>query len=305
MMIITAQMVKELRDKTGAGMMDSKKALTQAEGDMERAIEILREKGLASAAKKAGRIAAEGVVATYVSEDKKKAGMVEFNCETDFVSLNEEFKTLADGFARLAADTSVETIEEFKALPYGETTVGEAVSALIAKIGENMDLRRFVKFEAEDGVIASYTHMGGKIGVLVQLKSDNANEETQKVAKDVAMHVAATNPAFLSKDQVDNDTLEKEKEIYRVQAKNEGKPDNIIEKMVMGRIAKYYKEAVLLEQPFVKDPDVSVAKFVDGEAKTLGAMSVVKFVRYEKGEGIEKKEEDFAAEVAAQMKPKS
>lgn len=303
--MISAQMVKELRDKTGAGMMDSKKALTQADGDMERAIEILREKGLASAAKKAGRIAAEGVVATYVSDDKKKAGMVEFNCETDFVSLNEEFKTMAEGFARIAADTNAANVEEFKAEKYGDTTVGEAITALIAKIGENMDLRRFEKFEAADGVIASYIHMGGKIGVLVQLKADNATDETQKVAKDVAMHVAATNPAFLSKDQVDQDTLEKEKEIYRVQAKNEGKPDNIVEKMVMGRIAKYYKEAVLLEQPFVKDPDVSVAKFVQNEAKNHGAMEVVKYVRYEKGEGIEKKEEDFAAEVAAQMKPKS
>ncbi|KAF5057884.1 Elongation factor Ts [anaerobic digester metagenome] len=164
-----------------------------------------------------------------------------------------------------------------------------------------MDLRRFVKFDAQDGAIASYIHMGGKIGVLVQLKSENANEEVQKVAKDVAMHVAATNPAFLSKDLVDQESLEKEKEIYRVQARNEGKPENIVEKMVMGRISKYYKEAVLLEQPFVKNPDLSVSKFVEGEAKNLGSMEVVRYVRFEKGEGIEKKEEDFAAEVAAQM----
>lgn len=299
--MITAQMVKELRDKTGAGMMDSKKALTQAEGDMERAIEILREKGLASAAKKAGRIAAEGVVATYVSDDMKKAGMVEFNCETDFVSLNEEFKAMANDFAKIASETEAADVEAFKNEAYNGTTVGEAITALVAKIGENMDLRRFVKLEAADGAIASYVHMGGKIGVLVQLKSENANEDVQRVAKDVAMHVAATNPAFLAKDMVDQDTLEKEKEIYRVQAKNDGKPENIIEKMVMGRVAKYLKEAVLLEQPFVKDPDLSVAKYVAGEAKNFGAMEVVRYVRYEKGEGIEKKEEDFAAEVAAQM----
>lgn len=299
--MITAQMVKELRDKTGAGMMDSKKALTQAEGDMERAIEILREKGLASAAKKAGRIAAEGVVATYVSDDMKKAGMVEFNCETDFVSLNEEFKAMANDFAKIASETEATDVEAFKNEAYNGTTVGEAITALVAKIGENMDLRRFVKLEAADGAIASYVHMGGKIGVLVQLKSENANEDVQRVAKDVAMHVAATNPAFLAKDMVDQNTLEKEKEIYRVQAKNDGKPENIIEKMVMGRVAKYLKEAVLLEQPFVKDPDLSVAKYVSGEAKNFGAMEVVRYVRYEKGEGIEKKDEDFAAEVAAQM----
>lgn len=299
--MITAQMVKELRDRTGAGMMDSKKALTQADGDMEKAIEVLREKGLASVAKKAGRIAAEGVVAAYVSDDFKKGGMVEFNCETDFVALNVDFKAAAEGFAKVASETNAKDIEEFKNEAYGTSNVGETVNDLISKIGENMSLRRFVKFDAQDGVVASYIHMGGKIGVLVQLKSENANADVQKVAKDVAMHVAATNPAFLNKELVDNATLEKEKEIFRVQAQNEGKPENIVEKMVMGRINKYYKEAVLLEQPFVKDPDMSVAKYVETEAKKLGAMEVVGYVRFEKGEGIEKKEEDFAAEVAAQM----
>lgn len=299
--MITAQMVKELRDRTGAGMMDSKKALTQAEGDMEKAIEILREKGLASVAKKAGRIAAEGVVAAYVSDDLKKAGMVEFNCETDFVALNEEFKAAAAGFAKLASETNAKDVEEFKTEAYGASNVAETVTDLISKIGENMSVRRFVKFDAQDGVIASYTHMGGKIGVLVQVRSENANADVQRVAKDIAMHVAATNPPFLNKELVDNETLEKEKEIYRVQAQNEGKPENIIEKMVMGRINKYYKEAVLLEQPFVKDPDLSVTKYVESEAKKLGAIEVVRFARFEKGEGLEKKEENFAAEVAAQM----
>ncbi len=299
--MISAKMVKELRDKTGAGMMDAKKALTEAGGDMEKAAEVLREKGLATAAKKSGRIAAEGVVATYVSEDMKKAGMVEFNSETDFVALNKEFIAAAEGFAKIAAATEAADVESFLNEAYEETTVGNTITNLISKIGENMSLRRFVKFDAEDGLVASYVHMGGKIGVLVQLKAENANEETQRVAKDVAMHVAATSPQFMTKDAVDNETLEKEKEIYFAQAKNEGKPDNIAEKMVNGRINKYYKEVVLVEQPFVKDPDVSVGKYVADESKKSGAMEVVRFVRYEKGEGIEKKEEDFAAEVAAQM----
>ena len=299
--MITAQMVKELRDRTGAGMMDSKKALIEADGDMEKAVAVLREKGLASVAKKSGRIAAEGVVATYVSEDFKKGGMVEFNCETDFVALNEEFKAAAEGFAKVASETNATNIEEFKNEAYGDASVEKTVTDLIAKIGENMSVRRFVKFNATEGVIASYVHMGGKIGVLVQVKSENANAEVQRVARDVAMHVAATNPAFLNKELVDVTTLEKEKEIFRVQAQNEGKPENIVEKMVMGRINKYYKEAVLLEQPFVKDPDLSVAKYVEAEGKKLGAIEVVQYVRFEKGEGIEKKEEDFAAEVAAQV----
>lgn len=301
--MITAQMVKELRDKTGAGMMDSKKALTEANGDMEKAIEILREKGLASAAKKSGRIAAEGVIATYISDDMKKAGIVELNCETDFVSLNDEFKAAADEFAKLAATTEAKDVEEFKneKTSSGET-IQEKITALIAKIGENMNLRRFTKLNIEDGVIASYIHMGGKIGVLVPLKAEKPSQEAQRVAKDVAMHVAATSPLFLNKEQVDSATLEKEKEIYRVQALNEGKPENIVDKMVMGRVNKYYKEVCLVEQQFVKNPDLSISKFLQEESKNLGKLEVVGFVRYEKGEGLEKREEDFAAEVAAQMK---
>ncbi len=299
--MITAQMVKELRDRTGAGMMDSKKALVASEGDMDKAIEILREKGLASMAKKAGRIASEGVIAAYVSDDMKQAGMVEFNCETDFVSANEEFVKTAASFAQVAAVTKASTIEEFRAEKVADQTIDETVGAMIAKIGENMTVRRFVQFHAEDGLAASYIHMNGKIGVLVQLKSAAVNEDVKRVARDIAMHVAATNPLFLKKDEVDAVTLEKEKEIYRVQALNEGKPAQIIEKMVMGRVSKYYKEVCLLEQPFVKDPDMTVAKYVEESAKQLGAMEVVKFVRFEKGEGIEKKQEDFAAEVAAQM----
>lgn len=299
--MITAQMVKELRDRTGAGMMDSKKALQAADGDMDKAIEILREKGLAQQAKKAGRIASEGVIATYVSEDMKNAGMVEFNCETDFVSAGEEFMKTAESFAKVAAEANVTTVEELKNEKVGDLTIDQVVAELIAKIGENMNVRRFVKYASEDGLIASYTHMNGKIGVLVQVKSDNVNDDVKKVARDVAMHVAATNPLFLSKDEVDADTLEKEKEIYRVQALNEGKPEKIVEKMVMGRVSKYYKEVCLLEQPFVKNPDQTVAQYVKDSAKEFGAIEIVKFARFEKGEGIEKKQEDFAAEVAAQM----
>ena len=299
--MITAQMVRELRDRTGAGMMDSKKALQAADGDMEKAIEILREKGLAQQAKKAGRIASEGVIATYVSDDMKSAGMVEFNCETDFVSAGEEFIKTAESFAKVAAESDAISVEELKNEKVGEFTIDQVVAELIAKIGENMNVRRFEKFVSEDGLIASYTHMNGKIGVLVQVKSDNVNDDVKKVARDVAMHVAATNPLFISKDQVDAETLEKEKEIYRVQALNEGKPANIVEKMVMGRISKYYKEVCLLEQPFVKNPDQTVAQYVKDSSKEFGAIEIVKFARFEKGEGIEKKHEDFAAEVAAQM----
>lgn len=299
--MITAQMVKELRDMTGAGMMDSKKALTQAEGNMEKAIEILREKGLAQQAKKAGRIASEGVVALHISDDMKKAGIVEFNCETDFVSAGDEFIAAAEKFAKAASETEAKTVEEFGNDAVDGVSINQTVTELVAKIGENMKVRRFEKFVSEDGMIAGYTHMNGKIGVLVQVKSDNVNEDVKRVVRDVAMHIAASNPSFLKKEDVDNTTLEKEKEIYRVQALNEGKPEKIVEKMVMGRISKYYKEVCLVEQPFVKNPDVTVGKYVADEAKNLGNIEIVKFVRYEKGEGIEKKVEDFAAEVAAQM----
>ena len=251
--MITAQSVKELREKTGAGMMDCKKALTEAQGDMEKAIEILREKGLAAAAKKAGRVAAEGIVKTYISEDKKSAGIVELNCETDFVAANEEFVTFADRLAQMASTTSATSVEEFVAEKYdAENTVSEALTALIAKLGENMTVRRFNKFAVANGVVESYIHGGGRIGVVVELGCDADNTAVlTEVAKDVCMQVAAANPTFLSREDVDQESLEKEKEIYRVQALNEGKPENIVEKMVMGRIQKYYKEVCLLDQAWV------------------------------------------------------
>ncbi|HSR03073.1 MAG TPA: translation elongation factor Ts [Proteiniclasticum sp.] len=299
--MISAQAVKELRDKTGAGMMDCKKALTQAEGDMEKAIDVLREKGLASAAKKSGRVASEGVIATFVSEDMKNASMIELNCETDFVSANADFIKLANGIAKVAAENTVENLDEVKALPYEGATVQDAVTTLIAKLGENMNLRRYEKIEAPEGLVSSYIHMGGKIGVLVQVKSENVNNQVATVARDVAMHVAALNPLFLDNTSVDADTIEREKEIYRVQALNEGKPAKIVEKMVDGRINKFFKEVCLVDQMFVKNPDLSIQAFVNQEAKKLGNIELVKFVRFEKGEGIEKEEVDFAAEVAAQM----
>ena len=299
--MISAQAVKELRDKTGAGMMDCKKALTQAEGDMEKAIDVLREKGLASAAKKSGRVASEGVIATFVSEDMKNASMIELNCETDFVSANADFIKLANGIAKVAAENTVENLDEVKALPYEGATVQDAVTTLIAKLGENMNLRRYEKIEAPEGLVSSYIHMGGKIGVLVQVKSENVNSQVATVARDVAMHVAALNPLFLDNTSVDADTIEREKEIYRVQALNEGKPAKIVEKMVDGRINKFFKEVCLVDQMFVKNPDLSIQAFVNQEAKKLGNIELVKFVRFEKGEGIEKEEVDFAAEVAAQM----
>jgi elongation factor Ts len=306
--MITAQMVKELRERTGAGMMDCKKALNESNGDAEKAVEILREKGLAAAAKKAGRIAAEGIVKTYVSEDGKIASIVEVNCETDFVAINEDFVAFADNVAKQAAKTNVSTIEELveeKYIADDSKTINETVTALIAKIGENMAVRRFEKLTVEQGAIESYIHGGGRIGVLVKLECEKESEMLRSIAKDVAMQVAATNPLFLDRTQVDTDTLEKEKEIYRVQALNEGKPENIVEKMVMGRIQKYYKENCLVEQVFVKDPDLTIEKYLQAKAKEVGApIKVAAFVRFEKGEGIEKKEENFAEEVAKQIQGK-
>ena len=299
--MISAQAVKELRDKTGAGMMDCKKALTQAEGDLEKAVDILREKGLASAAKKSGRVAAEGVIATYVSDDLKNASIMELNCETDFVSANEAFIALANDIAKAVAESNVDSLEAVKALPYGDATIQDAITALIAKLGENMNLRRYEKMEAPAGLVSSYIHMGGKIGVLVQVDAENASQEVASVAKDVAMHVAALNPQFLDNSSVDADTIEREREIYRVQALNEGKPEKIVDKMVDGRINKFFKEVCLVNQMFVKNPDLSIEAFVKEESKKLGNIKLVKFVRFEKGEGIEKEEVDFAAEVAAQM----
>lgn len=300
--MITAKSVKELRDKTGAGMMDCKKALTETNGDVEKAIEVLREKGLAAAAKKAGRTAAEGIVKTFVSEDGKNASIVEVNCETDFVAANEEFVSFAEKVAELAANTSVNTVEELLNEKLGDATVQETLTALVAKLGENMTVRRFEKLSVENGAIESYIHGGGRIGVLVEVSTEGDSKVAKEVAKEVCMQVAAANPLFLNRDSVDQEALEKEKEIYRAQALNEGKPEKIVEKMVMGRIQKYFKEVCLVDQIWVKDGDKTITKLLEEKSKEAGApISVTKFVRYERGEGIEVEKVDFAAEVAAQM----
>ncbi|NLK95649.1 MAG: elongation factor Ts [Clostridiales bacterium] len=301
--MITAQSVKELRERTGAGMMDCKKALTKTEGDIEKAIEFLREKGLAAAAKKAGRVAAEGLVKTVVSDDKKRAAIVEVNCETDFVAANDQFIGFVDKLAKLVLDTDVNTVEELSEVKFdGDKTVKESITELIATLGENMTVRRFKKFAVNNGVVQSYIHGGGRIGVVVEVTCDTESDVLAEVAKELCMQVAAANPLFLSEADVDQEAIEKEREIYRVQALNEGKPEKIVEKMVDGRIKKYYKEVCLLDQQWVKDGDKSISKFIDEKSKEVGSpITVTSFVRFERGEGIEKVVEDFAAEVAKQM----
>lgn len=300
---ITAQLVKELREKTGSKMMDCKKALVETDGDIEKAIEFLREKGLADAAKKSSRVAAEGIVKTYIADNKKSGAVLEFNCETDFVALNEEFIAFADKLAKIVVENSITTVEELLNEKFeGETVVSESLKALIAKLGENMTVRRFTKFSIENGIVNSYIHGGGRIGVLVEIACDKDSEVLDEVAKEVCMQIAAANPAFLSKDDVDTESMDKEKEIYRVQALNEGKPEKIVEKMVNGRINKYFKEVCLLEQPWVKDGDKSIIKFLEEKSKEVGSpITVTRFVRYERGEGIEVEKVDFAEEVARQI----
>ena len=308
-MAITAAMVKELREMTGAGMMDCKKALTATEGDMDKAVEFLREKGLATAQKKASRIAAEGLVKVLVSADDKKAVAVEVNAETDFVAKNEKFQNYVAQVAEQAMDTSATDIEAFLAEPWKfdtSKTVNEALAGQIAVIGENMNIRRFYQMTEENGFVASYTHMGGKIGVLVDVETDVVNDAVREMAKNVAMQCAALKPLYTSRDGVDASYIEHEKEILTVQAKNE-KPDandKIINGMVMGRINKELKEICLLDQVYVKAEDGKqpVGKYVESVAKENNAKITIKgFVRWETGEGIEKREENFAEEVAKQM----
>lgn len=308
-MAITAAMVKELREMSGAGMMDCKKALTATDGDMDKAIEFLRENGLAKAEKKAGRVAAEGMVATNISADGKLAAIVEVNSETDFVAKNEKFQNYVAQVAAQVATTSAQDVDAFLVEPWIEDsskTVKENLASMIAVIGENMTIRRFAKVEAADGIVESYIHAGGKIGVLVQAKTDANTDAVRECLKNVAMQIAALNPKYTSRDEVDQDYIEHEKEILKAQAVKE-KPDaaeKIIDGMVMGRINKELKEICLLDQVYVKAEDgkQSVAKYVESVAKAEGiALEIKSFVRYETGEGIEKVESDFAAEVAAQL----
>ncbi len=309
-MAITASQVKELREMTGAGMMDCKKALTNTDGDMDKAVEWLRENGLAKAAKKSGRIAAEGIVAVDVSEDGKTASIVEVNSETDFVAKNEQFQAYVAEVAAQVKTTTAATVEEFLAEPWAAEagqTVDEKLKAMIAKIGENMNIRRFDKIETE-GQVVSYIHAGGKIGVLVEADTDSSSSAVKECLKNVAMQVAALNPKYVSSDDVDEEYKEHEKHVLLEQAKNDpknaSKPENIIEKMITGRLNKELKEVCLLEQEYVKAENrESVGKYVESVAKAEGCtLKITNFVRFETGEGLEKKEEDFAAEVAAQMK---
>lgn len=298
-MAFTAQNVKELREMTGCGMMDCKKALTETNGDMDKAVEFLREKGLATAAKKAGRIASEGIVKAYLSEDKTIGVLVEVNSETDFVAKNAEFQSFVETIAKIVAERDPADVDALKALPYADgQTVGEALTALIAKIGENMNIRRFVRLS---GNVCSYTHGEGRIGVLTEAEGSLADPEAYEAARDAAMQVAAINPLYLSEETVPAEDVEKEKHIIIAQIKedpkNAKKPDNIIEKMVGGKINKFYKENCLLQQEFVKNSDLTVEQYL-----TSKGVKLVNFVRFEKGEGLAKKEENFADEVASMIK---
>lgn len=308
-MAFTAADVKALREKTGVGMMDCKKALTEADGDMERAIDVLREKGLAASAKKAGRIAAEGIVLAYTDEAKKVSVLVEVNSETDFVAKNEKFVNYVTAVAKTIADTNPADVDELLAKPLaGDTrTVQENLQDMVLSIGENMKIRRFERVE---GITTSYIHGGGSVGVLVMFDTDDktaATDAFKVMGKDVAMQIAAMSPAYLDEVSVPADVLAHEKEITKAQLaedpKMAGKPEQVLAKIVDGKIGKYFKENCLLDQAFVKDGDMNVAKYVASVAKELGAdIKVTGFIRYAKGEGLEKREDDFAAEVASMMK---
>ena len=310
-MAITASMVKELREMTGAGMMDCKKALAATEGDMDKAVEFLREKGLATAQKKAGRIAAEGIVMNVVSEDGKKAVSVEVNAETDFVAKNEKFQGYVHQVAEQALNTTAADIDAFLAETWAadpSKTVAEELASQISVIGENMNIRRFQQVEEQNGFVASYIHAGGKIGVLVDVVTDVENDEIHEMAKNVAMQIAALKPQYVSDKEVSEEYIAHEKEILMAQIMNDPKesqkPEKVIAGMIQGRIKKELKEICLLDQVYVKAEDgkQSVQQYVDSVAKANSAKITIKsFVRFETGEGLEKKEENFAEEVAKQM----
>ncbi len=292
--MITASQVKDLREKTGAGMMDCKKVLTEADGDMEKAIELLRERGIAKAAKKSDRVAAEGLVDAYISEDGKIGAVVEVNAETDFVASNAEFKAFVADIAKQVAMNNPADVEALLAetsIADSSKTVQEVLTNKIATIGENMSIRRFVRFET-NGSVEKYIHGDGKIAVLVDM--ENASTE---LAKDICMQIAAAKPEYLNRDEVPAERVDKEMEILKVQAMNEGKPAAIAEKMVQGRIGKFYGEICLVDQEFVKDSNIKVSQLLKDKNATIN-----RFARLEKGEGIEKKEENFAEEVAKQIK---
>ena len=292
--MVTASLVKELREKTGAGMMDCKKVLTETDGDLEKATELLRERGIAKAAKKSGRVAAEGIVEAYISEDGKVGAIVEVNSETDFVAKNQEFRDFVMDVAKQVVEKNPANVEELLAqesISEAGKTVQEVLVGKIATIGENLNIRRFARF-ASEGLVEKYIHGDGKIAVLINMKKGS-----KEVAKDVCMQIAAARPEYLNEESVPAERIEKEKEILKIQTMNEGKPEAIAEKIVEGRIGKFFSEICLLDQQFVKNPDIKVSQLL----KEKDA-EVVEFARFEKGEGIEKKEENFAEEVMKQLK---
>ena len=305
-MAVTAAMVKELRELSGAGMSACKNALVEANGDIPRAVEILREKGLAAAAKKAGRIAAEGLVMTALSADRKKGAIVEVNSETDFVAKNEDFVTFVKNVAAQALASSAGTVEEMlseKWIADPSTTVQDELTQKIATIGENIGIRRFERYSVTgSGIVVDYIHGGGRVGAMLELETDTTTDAAIEAGRNVCMQIAAMSPQFLDRTSVPAEYLEKEKEILTQQTMAEGKPANIAEKMVEGRLNKMLKEICLVDQEYVKDGELNVAQYLDSVAKaTGGKMAITKFVRYEKGEGIEKKEENFAEEVSKAM----
>lgn len=303
-MSITAADVKSLREKTGAGMMDCKKALTEVGGDQDKAVEFLRKQGLASAGKKAGRIAAEGSVVASISENGRVGAILELNCETDFVGKTDDFRNLATSLTDLVRDHNPSTLEAFQGLSFGTGTVENLIQASVAKIGEKITPRRFMRYEVSKGIVHSYIHGGGSIGVLLALEvSDESvvsKDKFQELYADIAMHIAAAAPSYLSKDQVPSSETDKEIEIYKEQLRKEGKPEAMLEKISLGKLNKYYQEVCLLEQPFVKETKLKIKDLLVSVGKELGAeVSIPCFSRFVLGEGIEKKQEDFAAEVAA------
>lgn len=299
-MAFTAADVKNLRERTGCGMMDCKKALAESDGNMDKAVEYLREKGLAAVEKKAGRIAAEGLVVSVVDHNLKAGVVLEVNAETDFVAKNEGFVDFVNNVAKTVLETNPATVEELLTKPcvgVDGRTVEEELRDKVLTIGENMKIRRFERLE---GDVVSYVHGGGRIGVLVQFETDVASKDGfDEYAKDVAMQIAAATPEYLCEEEVPAERVAKEKEILTAQAVNEGKPAAIAEKMVAGRVRKFFKEICLVDQEFVKDPDKTVAQHTADVAKELGgSIKIIKFVRFEKGEGLEKREENFADEIA-------
>jgi elongation factor Ts len=301
-MAVTAAMVKELRERTGAGMMDCKNVLLETDGDMERSIEVLREKGLAKAAKKAGRIASEGLVRIAFSRAGGAAAIIEVNSETDFVAKNEDFIGFVEAVSKLAVETAWSDLDGLLALPYEAGTVRDKLNGLIATIGENLSIRRAEKLEKPGVVYVGYTHGGGRIGVVIGLETTASQEAVTVAGKDVAMQVASMNPKFIDESQVDPEYIESERKILIGQALNEGKPADIVEKMVAGRLKKELKESCLLEQKFVKNADITVAQYLKEAAAALNApLKVAEMIRYEVGEGLEKREENFAEEVAKQI----